>query len=94
MDVARLLIRAGADPSAENSRGIAAKDMVQRWYASHVFFVRLTISQQLTRATHCTCSEPHVVESLIEAGKFHTTSETTAALTEADLADVAERRKQ
>eukprot|EP01044_Picomonas_judraskeda_P007640 COSAG03_NODE_832_length_5683_cov_10.516112_2_plen_68_part_00 len=31
MDVARLLIRAGANPAAANSRGIAAKDMVQRW---------------------------------------------------------------
>ena len=39
-------------------------------------------------------SDPHVVESLIEAGKFHSTAETTATLAEADLADIAERRKQ
>jgi hypothetical protein len=39
-------------------------------------------------------SDPHVVESLIEAGKFHTTANTTASLAEADLADIAERRKQ
>ena len=42
-------------------------------------------------------SDPHVVESLIEAGKFHESVDTVApnaTLAEADLADVAERRKQ
>jgi hypothetical protein len=34
MDVARLLIRAGADPAATNERGVAAKDMTQRWCAT------------------------------------------------------------
>jgi|EP01043_Picozoa_sp_COSAG02_P014455 hypothetical protein len=38
MDVARLLIRAGANPSAQNKRGIAAKDMVQRWYVNPACF--------------------------------------------------------
>ena len=48
-------------------------------------------AHQLTPATR---SDPHVVESLIEAGKFHSTADTTATLAEADLADIAERRKQ
>ena len=43
MDVARLLIRAGANPSAENKRGIAAKDMVQRWYVDPACFSCLGI---------------------------------------------------